>query len=212
MDWNAWKGAMRGRDCLVFGDGPSTHDLASRQWFGGFWRIACNRAVRVIDPDFAVCVEPPRRDRELWREILDAGAVATFTKQDMAAKWWPGVVLIENGLARSQQRVIDDFRTWVGPEPRQFGGEHLKAQMSPAWAVGVAAHLGFETVGLVGVDLTGDRWGDLSRWEERWAELVKLCAAAGTRVIQCSAASNLKAVPFVPNPFDEIRRRRCPRD
>ena len=83
--------------------------------------------------------------------------------------------------------------------------EPLTLGQSPFFAAAVAAHLGFETIGLIGVDLTEDRWPDVTRENEAWGRLATVVSGMGSRIVNLSPESRLEVVP--KGPWEEVRRK-----
>lgn len=88
---------------------------------------------------------------------------------------------------------------WLAPDTEGT----LRLGQSPFYAVAVAAHLGFETVGLIGVDYTEDRWPDVAGINRTWETLLGVVGDMGTKVVNLSPASRLTAVP--QGRWEEVR-------
>jgi len=189
------RGWMKGEDCVVVGCGPSAHDDALWDLTYAYqtrWLIACNRAVTWCDPDFAVCVEP-RRDKAMWKIINDSSPLIVFSHID---KPHPRAVLIGS----------KDVQEWVhpsGPLPEAFSDTPLRLGQSPFYAAAVAILLGFETIGLIGVDMTKDRYPNVKGHNAAYARLAAIGEAMGSRLINLSTASRLESIP--QGTWDEVR-------
>ena len=191
------EGWMAGTDCVVVGCGPSVN-----AWYGDvlhkhtgprqidsppvepmplprrYWDIACNRSVCQWT-DFALCVEPPR-DAEMWAIMREAAPLITFGHHD---KGCPRKVVFDRDVAK-----------WLpAPNPTK----RLALGQSSFWAAAVALWLGFETVGLIGVDITPDRFPE--QWmpgiEEAWGRLHETAGIMGRKMVNLNPDTHLKAVP-----------------
>jgi hypothetical protein len=181
LTMDSLRGWMSGEDCVVMGCGPSLQEtpldlLQSR------WTIGCNRSVLYHRPDFALCVEPPR-DKEVWEAIRQASPILVFSHLEQPGRPHPRMVYI-NGK---------DVRKWWDPKHAQ--GDRLSVGQSPFMAAAAAAWLGFVRVGLIGVDLTKDRYGDTSVCGRMWGTLRTFLEGHGTTLVNLSPASRLETVP-----------------
>lgn len=136
------RGAWSGEDCIVVAGGPSA--MNAQLWTHDVWTIACNRSVRLVQPDFAVCVEPSE-DQDCW-EIVRASGATFFLSH--AYRRHPREVWIPDK---------QDVRKWLFPG-EEFTGGHCRLGHSTFYAIAAAACLGFETIGVIGLDLTDDRY------------------------------------------------------
>ena len=206
MKFSALEGWMAGTDCAVVGCGPSSglatecrpegglpethferYDTARSYWNKHRWTIACNRSVTFASPDFALCVEPPRDD-DIWAIIREAAPLITFGHHD---KGCPRKVVFDRDVAK-----------WLpAPNPTK----RLALGQSSFWAAAVALWLGFETVGLIGVDITPDRFPE--QWmpgiEEAWGRLHETAGIMGRKMVNLNPDTHLKAVPV--GTWEEVR-------
>ncbi len=202
------RGWMAGTDCVVVGCGPSAdtaygcNDPIQYGFVRGrHWTIACNRAViRFPDPDFVVCVEP-RRDATIWNLIREYPSLFVFSHID---KPHPRAVLI--GSKDVADWLLDVDQQWVyilETAPAGVAYKPLRLGQSPFYAASVATLLGFETIGLIGVDLTEDRYPDVSRPNEAYGRLAKIAEGLGSRIVNLSPKSRLDSIPKAG--WEEIR-------
>ncbi len=209
------RGWMAGEDCLVVGCGPSAvlyeyirgdraHQLGH---YRTRWTIGCNRAVKFCSPDFAVCVEP-RRDRGMWDIIAEANPLIVFSHIDRPH---PRAVLIGSKDVAEWLHDTDqqwDYITKTLPaaedrKPLPVAYERLRLGQSPFYAAAVAILLGFETIGLIGVDLTEDRYPDVTKPNVAWGRLAAIATELGSRIINLNPDSRLETVPM--GEWGEIR-------
>lgn len=201
MNLDSLRGWMKGEDCVVVGCGPSAEP---HRWEGptstprwqDHWTIGCNRAVTFCSPDFAVCVEP-RRDHEVWNIMREVSPLIVFSHID---KPHPRAVLIGS----------KDVRAWLGYDRSPCDGSiaepigpPLRLGQSPFYAAAVAILLGFETIGLIGVDLTEDRWPNPHKENEAWGRLAEVAKALGSRIVNLNPESRLETVPA--GQWEEVR-------
>lgn len=172
---------MRGEHALVVAPGPSALRVPA-SYYAGRWTLGCNRAVAFCQPDFAVCVEPARDS--VWSVIRASRPTLTFTHTDRAK--CPRAVNIDR-----------DVDKWLSTERTKF-----QLGMSPFYGAAVALHLGFDRVGLIGVDLDGDggRFSNPNfqrEWEDCWGELVAIAERRGQDLVNLNPCSKLEAVAKV---------------
>jgi len=178
-------GSWWGEDCVVVGGGPSAAEAIRWQLFHReYWTIGCNRAA-VYNVDIAACFEP-RKDWPLWDAI----------------KHTPALVL--SHIPRDHPRVIltpgkQDIRDACGGPPA-FG-------QSVYFATYCALVLGFETVGVIGLDLTPDRYRvpDVRLSNGAYRSLREFAEGRGQRVINLSRKSRVKAL--TAGGWEEVRRK-----
>ena len=167
---------MAGEHCLVVAPGPSA--MSTPTWrYRAHWTIGCNRAVTFCEPDFAVCVET--RKNICWRVIEAHQPLFTFSH-------------ISNGPARCL-RIWSDLSLWLEHSPKK-----LWLGMSPFYGAAVAILLGFERIGLIGVDLTDAKYRDpvaQADWEDCWGKLMGIAEAHGKTLVNLNPKSRLAAVP-----------------
>lgn len=177
-----WRGRYAGEDCLVVAPGQSSKNDDMVEAYGSRWVIGCNSAVDYCKPDFAVCVERP--NDPLWPMIYGSQARAVFTK-------YYGNTRHEKRL--DHPKIVDipsrNMCKWFDELPHRTP---IPCTMSPMWAVAVAAYLGFETVGLVGVDLTPERFARIVRPNMVWKEVAGYLP---TIILNLSTGSRLTSVP-----------------
>ena len=177
---------MKGNDCVVVAPGPSSkggsqHPLPYAGWrtYKKHWTLACNRAVEYASPDFAVCMET--RKQPIWEShILPNQPILTFTH-------------ITNPPPRCVQ-IHSDLSVWMKP----YAPKNLRLGMSPFYAAAVACWLGFGRIGIIGVDLTPDRFTCetfLRKSEEAWTSLATVAKDMGSELVQLNPQSRLKAIP-----------------
>lgn len=174
-DWKDW---MRGRHAIVVAPGPSSLEV-SPHIYEAHWTIAVNRALPYARADFAVCIERDNRD-VCWRVVDACAPLVTFSQ---TKKGKPGICFIDM-----------DLRQW----PLNDGMGLLRLPMSPFYAAAVGTWLGFERIGLIGVDLYKAQYPSerfKAEWEEAWGRLVKIASECGTEVVKLNHASRLDAVP-----------------
>lgn len=194
---NWWKGS----DCVVVGGGPSAeaedywvhHDDTGRGWtrYDQRWTIACNRSVSFCSPDFAACFEPRHDDKneekgDVWPLVKAAGVpfVLSHIPRDH-----PRCVLAPAKETMRQATVA----------PSGFG-------QSVFFATYCAIMLGFETIGLIGLDLTRDRYpAKLDREEVAYAGLRLFANEQDCRLINLNPQSRLTSIPT--GSWEEVRRK-----
>ena len=180
----------------MVGCGPSADPSAT--YYADYWTVGCNRSVRFCRPDFAICVEPPR-DREVWGAIRDSSPLVVFshvaTRRD-GTRLHPRVVAFDETV--NAARDVRPWLTGCSSDP----DDPLRLEQSPFYAAAAAALLGFERIGLVGVDLTADRYGDntMRKSEAAWSRLNRI---TNGRIVNLSSQSRLEAIPRAE--LDEIR-------
>ena len=215
MKFEDLHGWFRGCDCVVVGCGPSaTSDaLIPGDWTGRdcpvpprllyqkLWSIGCNRSVSFCEPDLACCVEP-KRDPMWVREMKSVAPLVIITHIDSPKNHTRCVKIISKD-------VLD---WWVKPEDRigKDSRKHpLRLGQCPFYATASAAHFGFETIGLIGVDLTPDRYPHPEREIAMWGRLAKEIGKIGSRVVNLSPESKVTSIPQAP--WSELRTK-CQHD
>jgi len=183
LNLGAWRNWMRGEHCIVVGCGPSAQQLGID--YRAHWTIGCNRALTFCEADFAVCVEP-YRDRDIWRVVTESRPLVVFTH-----------LLADDQIghrAHPRMVVIDthDVQTWL--TPGEIDSPPLRLCQSPFFATAIAMHLGFGTIGLVGVDYTEDRYPDVSMETERWRRLDEIATGMGSVICNLNPASRLSSI------------------
>lgn len=183
MKFSDFRDLFRGEHCVVVAPGPSSREPEFQGFYRSRWTIGCNRAVKYCDPDFALCVEPFRDP--IWPIMRESTAALVFShlcKDRRGRQPHPRIVEF------SSKNVLD----WFRPD-REDRKQGLWCAMSPFWGVAVAAWLGFDVVGLVGVDLTPDRYHEVWRENEKWSGLIDVIPET-TQVVNLSPRSRLNAV------------------
>jgi len=187
------RGLMTGNDCLMVAPGPSSKEIDPER-YKDYWTISCNRAVSYSDPDFAICLEPMRD--KVWPIIKATAPFIVFTH------------LCDNpGSKKPHQRCIHisskDVLRWIAPE-RANKEDHLRVSQSAFYGCAVACLLGFETIGLIGVDHTPDRFREweIERFNTTWLRLQNVMTDKGSRMVNLSRQSRLKSI--TPGEWDDI--------
>ena len=188
-DWH------RPDDCIVVAPGPSlmaSRVIASagRQLLAGFWTIAANRAATMIDADYVVCFEPAADP--IWSELDLRGVSACFTHRPTGS--------MRGARKRPPpQRSVNvdskDVRSFLDPGARSAApADVLKLAQSTFYALAVAAHLGFRNIGLMGADMSPDRFGPrMDDIEHAYTRLRGIIERRGQRVWNLSEASHLES-------------------
>lgn len=213
---------MRGEDCVVVGAGPSamTDHEAAKVWTDGaygtrtywrfpevadqYWTIGCNRAVRRCSPDFAVCVEPSGDG--VWSIIRQYAPLITFGHHDRGT---PRKIVFERNLRDWLPSEADPAadRSKLRHEERKRVTPSLRLGESSFYAVAVAAWLGFERIGLLGVDHNGQRYKQASAFREEtataWGRLLPIVDSMGSSLINLNPDSELPHVR--KGSWDDIR-------
>ena len=188
---NWWKGSV----CVVVGGGPSAMicypDMPTRSEYANHWTIGCNRSVSFCQPDFAACFEPRKDDQhpergEVW-ELIQAASVP----------------FVLSHITRDHPRCI---LTPSKDAMREAAGTTARFGQSPYFAVYCAIMLGFETVGIIGVDLTRDRYPRKLQLEEKcYAGLRRFAGSQGCRLINLNPRSRLTVIER--GTWGEVRRK-----
>lgn len=201
LDLRDW---MRGTDAVVVGCGPSAdpyaHDPAGNSMlrtdrseiYRSRWTMACNRSVAFSDPDFITCVEPFRSP--IWTVICAASPLVTFWHQASDSKHKPP--------ARRMVQFLDK-NMWQLLTPGHEG--MLRVNQCPFYAAALCVFLGFKTIGLIGVDLTPDRYPDPSEAIEGYGKLAAHATEFGSELVNLSPISRLSSVPQAD--WSRIRRK-----
>ncbi len=199
------RGWWKGSDCVVVAGGPSARvqpreyeqirDIAAAVTaladnYHTHWTIGCNRAVTTCRPDFAACFEQ-RKDRDVWDVVLAAG-----------------VPFVLSHISRDHPRTVItgpkmDVVSWItGDTPKTGRHPNEKGDMwlgqSTFCAIAAAVVLGFDTIAVIGLDLTDDRFGRrlLMHSEKCYAGLLDVAQDAGSRLINLNPHTNLQAIPI----------------
>lgn len=178
MNLSTWRNWFLGQHCVIVAPGPSSLEVPPHR-YASHWTIATNRALPYAQADFAVCIERDTMDT-CWRIVAATSPVVVFT-QAIAAH--PRTVQIDM-----------DISTWL---PGVEGGM-LRLAMSPWYAAAVATYMGFERVGLIGVDLYKNRYPDnkfRDEWELAWSRLARVAEKSGTSLCNLNGESRLQAIP-----------------
>jgi hypothetical protein len=188
MRFDNLKNWWRGCDCVVVGGGPSGTHYALTGPVEHHWTIGCNRSVHYVNlrPDFAVIIDD--HNDPVWEDVKPWRVAYYFTPHPPHKKLPKRLVQIGNFDADSE----------LAPEDRRdlLRMPTLHIAQSPFYALAVATYLGFDTVGLIGVDLTEDRWPKVDGINRAYGELVQMLGTEyGTRFINLSPDSRLEAIP-----------------
>ena len=105
----------------------------------------------------------------------------------------------------SGRREWLDRDAWLQDDDMAKREKRVRLGQSPFFAAAVAIHLGFETIGLIGVDLTEDRYPDVSRENESWRRLAELAGRLGSRLVNLSPTSRLETV--TKGDWTDVRKR-----
>jgi hypothetical protein len=159
--------------------------------------------------DFAVCVEP--FVNPIWPIIRKANPLIVFShiREDRRGKC-PAKRIVQIGSKDVAKWLLgegsNEFWEYITrTAPAGVTYEPLTLGQSPFFAAAVAAYLGFETIGLIGVDLTEDRWPDVTEANEAWGRLVDVVSGMGSRIVNLSPESRLVAVE--QGTWEDIRRK-----
>lgn len=180
-------------DCVVVGCGPSADYFRRLDCSWDYWTIACNRAAAGAHHDFAACFEP-RKDVELWKAIRHT----------------PAYVL--SHIPRDHDRVVltppkRDVRLWVNPDTDTSSRTYqpLDHGQGTFYAVACAIALGFETIGVIGLDMTTDRYSPAIRRDANGAyrALRHEAERLGRRIVNLNRESRVRSLEF--GDWDEVR-------
>ena len=193
------RGWWAGSDCVVVGGGPSAavSRLRHEEFSGSYWTIGCNRAATFAYTDFAACFEP-RKDRDVW-EVAKASS-ATFLLSHIPRDH-PRTIL--TGPKMDVVSWIDRSTPRIDRHPTEKGQMWLG--QSTFCALAAVLVLGFEIIGVIGLDLSEDRFGKrLLRQSERcYSGLLQIAKARGRRIINLNPHTRLQAFPL--GGWDEVR-------
>jgi len=181
----------RGSDCVVVGGGPS----AATGWLTR-WTIGCNRAATTTDADYAIAIDA--YDDPVWEEMKPYTAPVYFTGRDPETCPAPRAVQIGNFPEAEEMQLRRDGVQLLHVPP-QF------IPQCPFYAIAVAAYLGFETIGVIGVDLTEDRWPEVDGINTTYEMMVDTCRKQGSRVINLNPESRCTGIPA--GEWDEVREK-----
>lgn len=171
---------LKGEDALVVGAGPSAWKVAQHV-YASHWTFGCNRAAAWCHPDFAVCFEPPG-DSDCW-DVVHASR--------------PTFVLTHNGFKhpRAIELGSNDVCAWLFPGEKR---DRLVLGMSPFYAAAAAMMMGCERIGLIGVDLTRDRFSNNNYVENAvrpaWRDLATLARERGQEIVNLNSTSRLEVI------------------
>lgn len=192
MKLEDFRGWFAGEDCIVVGCGPSVYSFG-RLTYDRHWTIGCNKSVRMCSPDFVVCVEPAYKGRDSWEAVVEVSPAFVFTHVESmrdGRKPHPRVIPLDPNSNGGR-----DVIPWVSGKKNE-SGDLLRLSQSPFFGAALAAVLGFETVGLIGVDLTVDRYPCVKREERQWGRLAEfLYDQTGAKLVNLSEESRLTSVP-----------------
>ena len=174
-----------GSDCVVVAGGPSARTEKHHPNYMAHWTIGCNRAVEFCRPDFAACFEP-RKDTDVWACVK--------------ARPIPWVL---SHITRDHPRLLltpskEDMKI-TGNAPLTFG-------QSPFYSMVAAVLMGFDTIGVLGLDMTRDRYNyKLGLEEAAYEGVCEFAKAQGSRIINLNPDSRLQAIPT--GTWQEVRRK-----
>ena len=159
------------------------------------WTLACNRAVSLASPDFGVCLEPFRD--AAWPIMRKANPLICFSHictDRLGKKAFPRTVKIKS----------KDVMQWFpGVPERPDGKRTLTVGQAPFFAIACALWLGFETIGIIGVDLTEDRYPDPTPFDVGYGHLNTIARSLKSRLLNLNPESRLTAIP--KGTWEEIR-------
>jgi len=173
---------------VVCGCGPSLHELTDPQ---RFVTIGVNDVGRLFDPTYLVVVNPRNQFKaDRFRYVEESKAQALFTQLDLGPVR-PPVVRFKLG----HYGGTDDG-----------GGQVLHyTQNSPYVAVCLAAQMGAQRIGLIGVDLTDHHFfgltgrhslaGRLREIDTQYGRLAAALAQRGVELVNLSSSSRLTSLP-----------------
>lgn len=178
-----------GSDCAIVAGGPSskgagpssTDELHAN--YMAHWTIGCNRAVEFCRPDLAACFEP-RKDLDVWAVI-----------KACPIPW------VLSHISRDHQRLVltpskEDMKI-AANAPLEFG-------QSPFYSMVSAVLMGFDTIGVIGLDMTRDRYNfKLGLEEAAYEGVCEFAESQGSRIINLNPDSRLQAIP--KGGWEEIR-------
>jgi len=188
VNMESLKGHMAGQDCLVVGCGPTACPSFGEP-VQDFWTIGCNRSIPTWKTDFGLCIEV--KQDPIWKSLQKHPCAFLFTHhtRDIAPR---NVYFPANR----------DVREWMDG---YSGPREIRLAQSTFYAAAIAAWLGFETIGLLGVDLSEDRYPEVGEENRVWGMLGDLLGSKGHRLLNVSRHSRLKSVPYAP--LAEVRRK-----
>jgi len=191
---------MMGRDALILGLGQSVGCYAPGT-LAKFWTIGVNDISRHVNPDFLVlCDSPNRFESDRLKTIKRTEPLIVFCHPSTVQDWviqcpqWRTVV-VQMRKDEVKGFLRDEVNPWVPC-----------GNISPIPSMAIASWMGFERVGLLGVDLlpTGRFW-ERGRPDGRWRkeqevvdiqkkmEAIAVEAKDRTRYVQLSHVSRLKS-------------------
>ncbi|MBA4175721.1 MAG: hypothetical protein C0505_04050 [Leptothrix sp. (in: Bacteria)] len=184
----AWRQRHAGASLLVCGCGPSLLALPAQP---GLVSIGVNDVGRHFDPTYLVVVNPPQQFRGgRFQHVRASRATALFTQLALGPVNPP---VVRFGLG--QRGGTDD----AGDEALHY------TQNSPYVAVGLAALMGAQRIGLIGVDFTEHHFfgatgrhplaGRLAQIDAEYGALARALAARGVELVNLSPSSRLTSVP-----------------
>ncbi len=194
-DW--WKGS----DCIIVAAGDSGNPTNWDTAWPGFqhayathWTIGCNRAARYCLPDFTMCMEP-RKDTKVWT-VVSALSALPFVLSHIPRPHPRTVLVGEKG----------DVRNWIyGPDPERKEAGNMNLGQSTFYAMAAAIVLGFETIGVIGLDIPEGRYpgGMVLQIEAAYAGIRDIAEAEGRRILNLNPVSRLKAL--ATGGWEEVR-------
>lgn len=206
MKFHHLKNWHRGNDCVLVGGGPSAAPEAPGrgpdpvcETIRSRWIMACNRAdawnvnyLAEHTPDFVVIIDAITNP--VWEDIKPWNAPTYFTPHTPDGRYPPRTVQVGNfeGRENAPDHPDDLLRL-----PTMF------VEQCPFYAIAIACYLGFETVGVIGVDFTEDRFPKVDGLNRAYAQMVELYQGLGHRIINLSPDSRCDGIP--QGSWEEIR-------
>ena len=184
------RGGAAGATIIVCGCGPSLHELTDPQ---RHITIGVNDIGRLFDPTYLVVVNPRSQFKgDRFRYVEHSKAQALFTQLDLGHVR-PPVVAFKLG-------------DYAGTGPAVGDTLHY-TQNSPYVAVCLAACMGAQRIGLIGVDFTDDHFfaktgrhplaGRLKEIDAEYGRLAAALAQRGIELVNLSSTSRLSSLPKV---------------
>ena len=192
-----YQGRHQGEDCLVLGLGPSIRQIEDPRMLDRYWTIGVNDIARIHHPDYLVLGNPPQMFGDgRWLFVKHCHSNRIFVAH--SAYTW-------NGVAKDFGNDDRLVKMPVRSGDPDFRNPHIIPchMVSPYMAAGLAVHMGFKRIGVLGVDMRGSHfWKDkreshslehqadhIGRW---FVRLAKAAKQAGSSIVNCSEDSILK--------------------
>ena len=185
----SWRNWHKGEIIVVCGLGQSVEEFAPYAKY--FVTIGVNDIGRHFDPDYLLVVDAigqfrrpraKRADRD--RYIVQTKAAAVFTQLGMGPLGFEPKRKVRISLARQTPPKIDHPNTLPC------------TNNTPYIALALAAYMGAERIGVVGVDLVGHSFEkQASAISTDFMKLRTVIEAAGTKIVNLSRISLVKTLP-----------------